>query len=181
LSFARAIADINNDKQIKLIVIQHEFGLFSAQEDGFKYFLEQLSKPVIIVFHTVLPNPDAAFRHKVMHLAHYAAHIVVMTKNSGRILTEDYFIAPEKIAVIPHGTHLVHKIDKHELKQKYHLESKKVLATFGLLGPGKSIETTLDALPEIILQHPDIIFLILGKTHPALYKEQGETYRNSLE
>ncbi len=181
LSFARAIADINNDEQIKLIVIQHEFGLFSAQEDGFKYFLEQLSKPVIIVFHTVLPNPDAAFRHKVRHLAHYAAHIIVMTKNSERILTEDYSISPEKIAVIPHGTHLVHKIDKHELKQKYHLESKKVLTTFGLLGPGKSIETTLDALPEIILQHPDIIFLILGKTHPALYKEQGETYRNSLE
>lgn len=181
LSFTRAIADINSDEQIKLIVIQHEFGLFSAQDDGFKYFIEQSTKPIIIVFHTVLPGPDSAFRQKVQHLTDHAALIVVMTKNSERILREDYSISPEKIAIIPHGTHLVNKIDKNELKQKHQLESKKVLATFGLLGPGKSIETTLDALPEIILQHPDIIFLIIGKTHPALYKEQGETYRNSLE
>jgi hypothetical protein len=94
---------------------------------------------------------------------------------------EDYNISEEKIVVIPHGTHLTPTIDKKILKEIHHLESKKVLATFGLLGPGKSIETTLDALPEIIKRHPTVVFLILGKTHPTLFNQEGEAYRTKLE
>jgi glycosyltransferase involved in cell wall biosynthesis len=180
-SFLKAASEINKDEVIKLIVIQHEFGFFSAQRFGFKLFIKQLSKPIIVVFHTVLPNPDPILKRNVWDLANKAASIIVMTRNSARILMEDYNISEEKIVVIPHGTHLTPTIDKKILKEIHHLESKKVLATFGLLGPGKSIETTLDALPEIIKRHPTVVFLILGKTHPTLFNQEGEAYRTKLE
>lgn len=181
LSFVRAVSGINQDDQIKLVVIQHEFGFFKVQETGFKLFMEQVSKPIVLVFHTVLPQPHAALQTHVRDLANRASYVVVMTKNSARILNEDYNIPKEKIAIIPHGTHLTPPTDKNKLKEIHHLESKKVLATFGLLGPGKSIETTLDALPEILNHHPNVVFLILGKTHPTLLNQEGEAYRISLQ
>lgn len=180
LSYVRAAAQINSDPYIKLVVIQHEFGLFEKQEIGFKFFIEQLSKPIQIVFHTVIPNPNAAWSAKVRNLASKASSIIVMIKNSAKILKDAYNLDEKKIAVIPHGTHLAPKIDVKSLKKKHQLESKKVLSTFGLLGPGKSIETTLDALPEIIKTHPDVLFLILGKTHPSIVKQFGEQYREML-
>jgi glycosyltransferase involved in cell wall biosynthesis len=180
-SFAHAASQINKDEQIKVLVIQHEFGFFTAQAEAFKLFMEQISKPIILVFHTVLPEPNELMNKNVCDLAKRAASIIVMTQNSKRILKQVYKISEEKIDVIPHGTHLTPAADKKNLKEIHHLESKKVLATFGLLGPGKSIETTLDALPEIIKQHPDVVFLILGKTHPTLLNHQGESYRIWLQ
>ena len=87
----------------------------------------------------------------------------------------------EKITVIPHGTHLVPHLDKHFLKNKYKLTGKKVLSTFGLLSSGKSIETTLEALPDVVKTNPDVLFLIIGKTHPSVVKQEGEKYRKMLE
>src|SRR5436190_17599041 len=104
-----------------------------------------------------------------------------MTHISEGILVTDYEIPGEKIAVIPHGTHLVLHADKELLKSKYKLTGKKVLSTFGLLGPGKSIETTLEALPAIIKKNPDVVFLVIGKTHPTIIKHDGEKYRLMLE
>jgi hypothetical protein len=107
--------------------------------------------------------------------------IIVMTHTSAEILMNDYEIPFDKITVIPHGTHLVPYVDKAFLKQKYSLTGKQVLATFGLLSSGKSIETTLEALPRIIQQYPDVLFLIIGKTHPTVIKMEGEKYRQMLE
>ena len=86
-----------------------------------------------------------------------------------------------KITVIAHGTHLIPALDKKKLKKKYHLGNQKILSTFGLLGESKSIETTLNALPDIIKKNHDVLFLILGKTHPTIIKNEGESYRNMLE
>lgn len=104
-----------------------------------------------------------------------------MTKSSKKILISNYLLSLKKITVIPHGTHLVKHEDKDLLKQKYALSGRKVLSTFGLLSSGKSIETTLEALPAIVQHHPEVLFLIIGKTHPTIVKEQGEQYRQMLE
>jgi glycosyltransferase involved in cell wall biosynthesis len=98
-----------------------------------------------------------------------------------KILVNDYEVAGEKITVIPHGTHLVPHSDKKLLKNKYELSGKKVLSTFGLLSSGKNIETTLKALPAIVKTNPDVLFLIIGKTHPSVIKQEGEKYRENLE
>jgi len=180
-AFVKVASKINTDDNIKLVVIQHEFGFYAEKEKEFKYFFNRISKPVVFVFHTVLPNPNDALRAKVEAMAAAAASIIVMTKSAAAILEKEYGVATCKIAIIPHGTHLVPPLDREKVKAHYQLSDRKVLATFGLLGPGKSIETTLDALPAVAKMHPEVLFLVLGKTHPSLVKQEGEQYRQMLE
>jgi glycosyltransferase involved in cell wall biosynthesis len=173
---------INIDPFISLVVVQHEFGFFQGKgEAAFLRLLNWLTKPVVIVFHTVLPNPDAALKEKVRSIALASASIVVMTQNAARILQEEYGVPKLNIEVIPHGTHLVPHLDANLLKEKYGLSGRKVLSTFGLLNSGKGIETTLNALPAIIEVNPEVLFLIIGKTHPGVVKSEGEKYRNLLQ
>ncbi|RAJ24726.1 glycosyltransferase involved in cell wall biosynthesis [Gelidibacter algens] len=179
-SYQTLTAKINADDTIKLVMIQHEFGLFNGCSDAFIGFLKSLKKPLIVAFHTVIPNPDEDFIHHVTAIAASAKCLTVMTNTSKSILVATYGIAPSKIEVINHGTHLIRHKNKSKLKSKYGLKDKTVLSTFGLLGPGKSIETTLEALPEIIKEFPKVMFLILGKTHPTLVKNEGEIYREFL-
>jgi len=172
---------INNDKCIKIVLIQHEFGFFKVQEQSFQQFLNKLSKPVVIVFHTVLPNPNRHLKTKVQNIANACNSVVAMTNNSMRLLADVYEVEKQKISVIAHGTHLVPHLSKEFLKKKHGLTDRKVLTTFGLLSSGKSIETTLKALPAIIKTSPEVVFLILGKTHPEVVKSEGEKYREELE
>ncbi len=180
-SFVRLANSINRDENIWMVLVQHEFGFFQKNENDFQQLLNEINKPIVIVFHTVLPTPDKSLKSKVLQIAAEATFIVVMTNTSSDILTNDYGIVKEKIIVIPHGTHLVSPADKEILKRKYQVEGKTILSTFGLLSSGKSIETTLNALPEIVKTNPDVLFLIIGKTHPSVVKNEGEKYRNMLE
>lgn len=179
--FDKLAQSINQDTRIKIVLIQHEFGFFKGQKQAFQEFLNKISKPIVVVFHTVLPDPDEELKVKVQNIASACESIIVMTKNSAKILTKAYEVQNEKIAIIAHGTHLVQHLSKELLKRKYCLTGKKVLTTFGLLSSGKSIETTLKALPAIVKEIPDVVFLIIGKTHPEVVKEEGEKYRDSLE
>ena len=172
---------INSNTDILMVMIQHEFGFFEKKENELKQFLEVLTKPIIIVFHTVLPHPDELLKLKVQELSAVSRSVIVMTHSSAEILIRDYNIQKEKITIIPHGTHLVPHSDKKLLKDKYILSGKKVLSTFGLLSSGKNIETTLEALPAIVRKNPDVLFLIIGKTHPSVIKQEGEKYRKILE
>ena len=172
---------INDDDSIKIVLIQHEFGFFKLQEKSFLLFLYELQKPVVIVFHTVLPHPAKELKSKINNIAGFCCSIVVMTNNSSDILVNDYGLPQEKITVIAHGTHLVPHLSKKALKKKYGLMNRKVLTTFGLLSSGKSIETTIEALPAIVIESPEVVFLVIGKTHPEVVKAEGEVYRNSLE
>ena len=180
-SYETLAIEINKDEHIKMVLIQHEFGFYIEQELSFRHFLSELIKPVIIVFHTVLPHPDEQLKSKILSIASVCRSIIVMTNNSSEILINNYGVPAEKISVIAHGTHLAPHLDKELLKSKFGLEGRKVLSTFGLLSSGKSIETTLEALPSIIKTNPEVIFLIIGKTHPEVVKWEGEKYRNSLE
>lgn len=180
-AFTRLAQKINADTDIQIVMFQHEFGFYQTKKEEFKRLLYELNKPVLVVFHTVLPQPNDELREDVQQIADLAISIIVMTHSSANILINEYKISKDKITVIPHGTHLVQHSDKTALKKKYRLPGKHILSTFGLLNSGKSIETTLDALPAIINNDPDILFLIIGKTHPSVVKQEGERYRSMLE
>jgi len=179
-SYLETAQKINQNPNVEIVLLQHEFGLFRNHETHFIDFLKQINQPIIVAFHTVLPKPDLALKQLVKSIENIAKSIIVMTKTSAKILIEDYGINSAKIEVIPHGTHLVAHLDKAVLKEKYHLNGRKVLATFGLLSSGKCIETTISALRIVVKRHPDVLFLVIGKTHPTVIKEEGEQYRANL-
>ena len=171
---------INFDKNVKMIFLQHEFGLFGGDYgDYLLKFISHIKIPLTTTFHTVLPNPNKKLKKVVCEIAHHSNFIIVMTHASASILIKDYGISSKKIIIIAHGTHLVASLDNNK-KSKVHLSDRIVLSTFGLLNEGKSIETALEALPEIIKNFPNVIYLIIGKTHPEVFKIDGEKYRDSL-
>jgi glycosyltransferase involved in cell wall biosynthesis len=172
---------INENKDINLVVIQHEFGLFSKNDTAFVDLYKNLNKPIVFVFHTILPHPSRIFVQNIQKMAKAAAAIIVMTQNAAHILNNEYKIHIHKIRIIPHGTHLIKPLNKEALKKKYFFEDKRILSTFGLLSSNKGIDITLNALPSIIKYFPNVLFLILGKTHPAIKKQNGEQYRIQLE
>lgn len=172
---------INSNNSIQMVLLQHEFGLFRKNEAELFKFLSNISRPLIIVFHTLLPNLNELLKENIKVIGKLAHSIIVMTNSAAQILKNDYGIDSKKISVIPHGTHLVPHSNKELLKEKYYMSGKKVLSTFGLISSGKSIETTLDAMPSIIKENNDVLFLIIGKTHPSVVKKEGEKYRMMLD
>ncbi|CAM3895160.1 glycosyltransferase [Flavobacterium cucumis] len=180
-SYKELAKECNENNAISMVLIQHEFGLFKSNEKDFIQLLQDINKPIIIVFHTVLPNPDDRLLQMVQNMNTYVDSFIVMTKNSLKIVVKDYQINPNKVSVIPHGTHLVQHSDKDMLKEKFNIVGRKVLATFGLLSSGKCIETSIEALQIIVKKNPEVLFLIIGKTHPNIVKKEGEKYRLSLE
>ncbi len=176
------VADkVNHDPKISMVFIQHEFGFFHEHEASLIEMMKTIQKPIAVAFHTVLPNSDETRKAHVKDIALHSKNIVVMTENSGNILINDYGVPSEKILEIAHGTHLVTHKWKSTLKTKYDLQGRKVLSTFGLLSSGKGIETSIDAMPAIVKEIPGATFLVLGKTHPEVQKQEGEKYRESLE
>jgi glycosyltransferase involved in cell wall biosynthesis len=180
-SYAILAESINENANISTVLIQHEFGLFKTNEADFIQLLQNIKKPIIVVFHTVLPNPDEALLKMVESINDHVNSFIVMTNNSSKILQEEYQIDSSKISVIPHGTHLVEHSNKDVLKEKYNVAGRKVISTFGLLSSGKCIETSINALRTIVKKHPEVLFLVIGKTHPNVIKTDGEKYRENLE
>ena len=180
--YKRVAQEINKDNSIKLVHIQHEFGLFGGTYGSYLLeFLAIIEKPITFTFHSVIPNPSSELMLFVRVLVSNAVSVFVMTEQSRKILKEDYGINEEIIEYIPHGTHLVSYENSTEVKKRFNFENRSILSTFGLLGPGKSIETALKALPEIIEQTPNLLYLIIGKTHPNNVKNDIDEYRNYLE
>ncbi len=180
-SFFKVANKLNERDDIGMVCIQHEFGLFGGDYGSHLVaFLLKLDIPISCVFHTVLPNPDKK-RTKIMQaLGDLSEKLIVLTNKSAEILESDYHIDTNKIAVIPHGTHIVLWKEKQRLKNRYGFQNKNVLSTFGLLSENKNIETALRALPKILQKFPNTVYLVLGKTHPDIIKREGETYRNAL-
>jgi len=179
----RLIAEkINERKDIGLVCIQHEFGLYGGEYgDYILAFILALNKPIVTIFHTVLPNPNEKRKKIVQAIIDLSDKIIVLTKKSEEILITNYETPISKIKIIPHGNHNVLWEQKQCFKNKYHFSDKIVLSTFGLISENKNIETTLFALPEIITNYPELIYLIIGKTHPEIIKNEGEKYRKKLE
>ncbi len=178
----RLVAEkINERNDIGLVCIQHEFGLFGGTySDYLLTFLLALNKPIVTVFHSVLPEPDKKRKEVVRAIANLSDRIIVLTKKSQEVLINQYGYQKSKIIIIPHGTHTVLWEQKELLKSEYNYSDKIVLSTFGLISENKSIETVLHALPEIVKKYPKVIYLVIGKTHPEIIKNEGEKYREML-
>ncbi|KIO54714.1 glycosyltransferase [Flavobacterium hibernum] len=180
--YAKVAEAINKDKSVKLVHIQHEFGLFGGNYGDYLLdFLNVIKKPLTYTFHSVIPNPNNELRTFVKLLLSYSNSVFVMTNQSKEILINDYGIEKEIITCVPHGTHIVIYETPDQAKLKFDIQDRKVLSTFGLLGEGKNIETGLQALPKIIKKEPNVLYLIIGKTHPNLIIDGVDAYRDKLE
>ncbi len=165
----------------RAVVLNHEFGIFGG-EDGVYILplLFRLRVPLIVTFHTVLREPSFSQKSIVQEIGKAARKIVVMSQRAVDFLTDIYGIPREKVALIEHGVPDYPGLSHEKTKEEYGFKDRKVLLTFGLLSRNKGIETVINALPGVVKKHPDILYIILGKTHPAVLKHSGEEYRNYL-
>ncbi len=170
-----------NDSNIKLVCIQHEFGLFGGELGSHLiHFLERVEKPVVVTFHSILPSPDEARKKIVKSIVSRSAAIIVMANTAVDILNKDYDIEKSKIHVVYHGIPNVPFYPNSYFKKKLKLNNKITLSTFGLLNRGKGIEYMIKALPDLVKKYPNLLYLIIGETHPVIRKKEGEKYRNEL-
>ena len=182
-----AAKQINTSPDIRLVNIQHEYGIYGGEWGEYILpFMELIKKPIVLTMHTVLPNPeDWDEKEKLIKvtqkIAEKADKIVVMTNSAAKLLMDLYNVPIEKIAVIPHGVHHIAFPSKTKAKVKLNLEGRTVLSTFGMLNRDKGIEYAIAALPEVIKKYPKVIYLVLGATHPVVRREEGEVYRTKLE
>ncbi|SHJ49437.1 Glycosyltransferase involved in cell wall bisynthesis [Reichenbachiella agariperforans] len=179
--YIRLAETINLDKNIKIIYLQHEFGLYGGElGEHLVDLLERLNAPVITTFHTILAYPSPERKAVVQQITELSSQVIVMTKLSAEILKSAYQISGDKINVIPHGTHLIHP-HKQVKREDVPFPENTILATFGLISEGKCIETAIEALPQVIDHFPSVLYLIIGKTHPEVLEYEGEKYREFLQ
>ncbi|MDD4412613.1 MAG: glycosyltransferase family 4 protein [Patescibacteria group bacterium] len=175
--------DINNSPDIKLVNIQHEYGIYGGEWGNYVLpFMEMIKKPIIVTFHTVLPRPSRDLKKITRQILSKASGAIVMTDHSANLLKRTYMDANLKrpIAIIPHGVHHIPYPSKTKAKEELNLSGKIVLSTFGMLNSDKGIEYAIEALPKIVEKYPNVIYLVLGATHPVVVRHEGERYRNKL-
>jgi glycosyltransferase involved in cell wall biosynthesis len=180
-SYLRA-ADFLNISNVDVVCLQHEFGIFGGPAGGhILALLRKLRMPVVTTLHTVLRDPKSDQRRVMQELISLSSRLVVMAER-GRQMLQDIYHAPlAKIDLIPHGIPDVGFVDPTYFKDQFGVEGRVVLLTFGLLSPNKGIEYVLNALPRILTEFPDVVYIVLGATHPNELREHGEAYRLSLE
>lgn len=177
LAAAEHINALNPDA----VCIQHEFGIFGGEAGEYLLQLtDRLIAPVVVTLHTVLTDPNPDQRRVLEQLEARASKLVVMTEMGRKILIRDWNFPVEKIVVIPHGIPDLPFRSADLKKHLFDLEGHKVAVTFGLLSPGKGIENMIAALPGLVKDHPDFIYVVLGATHPNLVAYEGEAYRERL-
>ncbi len=180
-SYRRA-ADFLNFSSVDVVSLQHEFGIYGGPGGAhILSFLRDLRVPAVTTLHTVLPQPDKTLRRVMEQLVELSTRLVVMTERSRNTLLTEYNVAEEKIDLIVHGIPDRPFSDSTFYKDQFNLTGKLVALTFGLLSPNKGIEVVLKALPAIVREVPNFVYLVLGATHPSLLRSEGETYRIGLE
>ena len=180
-SYRRA-ADFLNFDNADVLCVQHEFGIYGGPAGSHLLaLLKEVRMPVVTTLHTVLREPSPAQRKVMDELVRRSDRVVVMARKGAEILRDTYGVPDSKVDRIPHGIPDIPFIDSSFYKAQFGVEGRIVLLTFGLLGPGKGIEHAIEALPEIVRLHPNVVYLVLGATHPHLVAREGETYRLSLE
>ncbi len=179
-SYRRA-ADFLNINNVDLVCVQHEFGIYGGPAGSHLLaLLREARMPVVTTLHTVLREPSDVQREVMSHLNEVSDRFVVMAQRGRAYLTEIYGVSEDKIDVIPHGIPDVPFTDPSFYKDVFGVEGKTVLLTFGLLSPSKGIEYVIKSLPRILEHYPDVVYIVLGATHPNLVAREGETYRLQL-
>ncbi|MFC2158545.1 glycosyltransferase family 4 protein [Acidobacteriota bacterium] len=180
-SYCRA-ADFLNINNVDMVSLQHEYGIFGGQAGSYVLaLLRELRMPIVTTLHTILNEPDPEQRRVLEEIASLSDRLVVMSKRGLEFLRDIYHVPPEKIALIPHGIPDVPFVDPSFNKDLFGVEGKSVLLSFGLLSANKGIENVITALPAILEKHPNVVYIVVGSTHPHVIRNEGETYRLSLE
>lgn len=175
---ARRIAQSGAD----LLWVQHEFGIYGGPAGSLLLeLLERVSAPVVVTLHTVLEAPDPAQRRVMERLAARASLLIVMAEEARGILTRQYGVPAAQVAVIPHGVPDRRYVEPAAARGRLGLEDRPTILTFGLLSPGKGIETMIEAMPAILARTPDALYSVVGTTHPHLRAQHGEAYRERLQ
>ncbi len=175
-------ADFLNMGGVDVVSLQHEFGIFGGEAGTHLYdLLRRLRMPVVATLHTVLKDPEQKYRDGMAELSKHCDRFVVMAERAYEFLTEVYGIDESRIRLIHHGIPDVPFVDPAFYKDQFGVEGKKVIFTFGLLGPSKGLENMIEALPRIVAAHPDAVYMVLGATHPGVLAHSGEDYRLGLQ
>jgi glycosyltransferase involved in cell wall biosynthesis len=170
-----------NELPVDVVCLQHEFGIFGGAAGSYlNRFLSALEKPLLTVLHTILPDPNEDQRRSMDALVAASAKLITMSQKGRIFLEEVYGVPREKIVLIEHGFYRSEVSDPGARKEKLGLAGKKVLLTFGLVSAGKGIETAIAALPSIVREHSDMVYVVAGATHPTVLREHGEEYREGL-
>ena len=162
--------------------LQHEFGLFGGDAgDKILELIDRIAAPLIVTLHTVMPDPDAEQLRVMQRLVARASKLIVMSDRAALLMRETFGADAHQVEIIPHGVPDRPFGRTEQFKAKFGFDGRHLLMTFGLLSPGKGIETVIAALPEIVAAHPDALYCIVGATHPNLLAREGEAYRDRLQ
>ena len=166
-----------NQSGVDLCILEHEFGIFGGQSGLYILpLLHRLEVPLVVTLHTILKSPSYNEKAILEEICKMASKIVVMSRKAIEFLVSIYNVPAEKVVLIEHGVPDI-QFNQDKSKKEFKLENKKVILTFGFIGRNKGIETVIKALPKVVENHPDVIYLILGKTHPNVLRHSGEEYR----
>ena len=180
-SYRRA-ADFLNINNVDLVCLQHEYGIYGGPAGShILALLRELHMPIVTTLHTILEHPDVNQLKVLQEVTGLSDRVVVMSERGIDFLEQIYGVPAEKIDFIPHGIPDVPFTDSSFNKDMFGVEGKMVLLSFGLLSSSKGIEDVIAALPAIVAQHPEVVYLVLGATHPQVVRNEGETYRLSLQ
>jgi glycosyltransferase involved in cell wall biosynthesis len=175
-------AEFLNFNNIDMVCLQHEYGIFGgAAGSHILHLLRRLKMPLVTTLHTVLREPDADQLVVMEEIAELSDRLIVMSQLSSQFLQEIFKVSGGKIDMVPHGVPDLPFLDPNFFKDRFGVEGKAVLLTFGLLSPNKGIENVIQALPQILSRHKNVVYLVAGATHPHVLRREGETYRASLQ
>jgi glycosyltransferase involved in cell wall biosynthesis len=177
------VADEINASRIQVVNIQHEYGLHGGEHGCYVVeFMKRLNKPVVLTLHTVLPHSEGRHHEVTQAMLDEAAAVVVLANAAAPMILANFKVPPERVHMIPHGIPNFTRKEsiRRRTKKLLGLGERPLLSTFGLIGPGKAIEYVIEALPAIVAQHPNVLYLVIGETHPHTRQREGESYRNRL-
>jgi glycosyltransferase involved in cell wall biosynthesis len=175
-------ADYINTSLADACILEHEYGIYGGESGVYILpLIARLQKPLITIFHTILKDPNHMQLTVLREIAKYSSRIVVMSHRAVGFLTSIYGIPYHKIQLIEHGVPDLEPKENNPVKQSIAFKGKKVLFTFGLISRNKGLETVIEALPAIVEKNPDVMYVILGTTHPGVIRNSGEEYRDSLK
>lgn len=180
-SYGKA-AEFLNFNNIDMVCLQHEYGIFGGPAGShILHLLRGLKMPVVTTLHTVLREPNPSQRIVMEEIAELSDRLIVMSELSSQFLQEIFKVPGSKIDMVPHGVPDLPFIDPNFYKDRFDVEGKAVLLTFGLLSPNKGIENVIQALPDILAKHKNVVYIVAGATHPHILRREGDLYRNYLQ